>query len=354
MAIAVDAYAPFATGAGANATEEMWRRFMRHMLSPGVIPGAGQELQVYADSSGLQVKVRPGEVWLRGHWGEVTEEKVLALVPNGSGLQRLDRVVIRADFQADLIELDVHTGTPGVTTPPPVTQDSGRWEVSLAVITVAPGAVSIAPGDVTDDRIYATAYGGVHPVAANGSRPTTGLPTGAWGWGDNALQTWDQTGLWVPRVPAGPGYEVWAYQAGTAQVIPPGVDTRVRYDTVVHTSDLVAISTHPTDGGTIFELLAGGRWFVGFGVTYEPGVDDTERFLSISEADTLQPRYIGDSGPSNTATAPLPINLSCCIVRRFAAGTRLCAVTYHQDAGSLSLSLVHGQTVSASIAYLGR
>lgn len=150
---AFDTYAPFDSGAGANVTEDTWRKFARHFLASGVLAGVDNELECYGDSSGRQVKVKTGQAWVRGHWGEVTSEKTIPISANASGNPRIDRVVVRADFVANTVSIEVVEGTPAVSpSAPALTQSATRWEVSLAQVAVANGATSIAAGDVTDER----------------------------------------------------------------------------------------------------------------------------------------------------------------------------------------------------------
>lgn len=156
MTTALDLYVPFDAGAGANLTEDNWRKMARHWLGTGVLRGEDNELQVYGDSSGMQVKVKTGKAWVRGHYGESTAEKTLAIAVADATNPRIDVVVLRADFDNNLIELVVLTGTPaGSPVAPAVTQSSAIWEVALAQVAVAAAAVTIAAGNVTDARLYA-------------------------------------------------------------------------------------------------------------------------------------------------------------------------------------------------------
>jgi hypothetical protein len=161
VATSLDQYSPFDSGPGADVQEDTWRRFMRHLLPTGVIGDEGGEFEVYADSTGMQVKVRTGECWIRAHWGESTTEKTLgiAAAPTATGTSRKDRVILRADFGGNLIELDVLTGVAG-TAPavPALTRNSLMWEIPVAVVTVGTGVLTIAAADVRDDRQRASAH----------------------------------------------------------------------------------------------------------------------------------------------------------------------------------------------------
>lgn len=152
MAIAVDQFAPFDSGPGAGSREDTWRAFMRNVLNDGIIAGVADELKLYADSTGMQVKFAAGECWIQGHWGKVASEKTHGVAAAHDSLERIDRGILRCDFQRDLIECDVLTGTAGDTNPPPLTRNDARWEVHVGRITVPPNATSLGPTAVTDER----------------------------------------------------------------------------------------------------------------------------------------------------------------------------------------------------------
>jgi DNA-binding phage protein len=146
----MDAFNPFD---GVSVEEAEWRAFMRRSSVSGVLRNVGSELATFGDSTGMQVKVPTGEVWTEGHWGSVTAQKTLAITSNSSGNPRKDLVVARCDFANNRVELDVLVGTPAAT--PLVTlptQSVSIWEVPLAIVTVASGAVTIAASNVADAR----------------------------------------------------------------------------------------------------------------------------------------------------------------------------------------------------------
>ncbi len=156
MAVLFDSYAPFDSGAGANVTEDTWRKMMIHAGKPsGVLRGFDSALAVFGDSSGMQVKVPTGQVWIQGHWGGVTSTKTVPLTAAHASQARKDLIVARADFVNNKIELDVVTGTPaGSPTLPTVTQNTSIYEIALAEIAVAAAATTIAAGNVTDRRTF--------------------------------------------------------------------------------------------------------------------------------------------------------------------------------------------------------
>lgn len=159
MAISFDTYAPFDAGAGANVTEDLWRKMIIYAgQASGVIRGVDSALAVFGDSSGMQVKIPTGQVWANGHWGAVTSTKTLPLVVANATQARKDLIVARADFVNNRVELDVVTGTPsGSPNLPSATQNSSIYEIPLAEVQVAAAASSIASGNVVDKRVFNSA-----------------------------------------------------------------------------------------------------------------------------------------------------------------------------------------------------
>lgn len=157
MTAALDDYLPFDAGVGANVTEARWRSMMKSVLpSSGVLSRERDRFEVYANSSGMSVRVESGECWMRGHWGESTSEKTLTITAAHATLARIDRVVLRLDTVNNLIQLAVLDGTPAASpTAPAVTQSATTWETSLATVSVPAADTTIDAAQVTDARTYA-------------------------------------------------------------------------------------------------------------------------------------------------------------------------------------------------------
>jgi hypothetical protein len=149
MATALDSSMPYDAGPGSNVSEDGWRQFARHFRGDGVIRNVGGELRPFGNSTGMFVQVPAGECWIRGQWGTGTSQKSLPVATAHATLQRLDLVILRNDFVANRIELDVLTnGTPGSSTYPTLTQNSSKWEIQLAQVTVPAAASTITSGNV--------------------------------------------------------------------------------------------------------------------------------------------------------------------------------------------------------------
>lgn len=152
-----ESYYPFDAGAGANAVESQWRAMAQMWVTggSGVLAGELNTLETFGDSTGLQVKVKSGRAWVRGHYYENDAQRTLSISSNSSGNPRIDRVVARLDATANTITALVITGTPAASpSAPAITQTSTTWDIPLAQVAVANGAATISAGNVTDERAY--------------------------------------------------------------------------------------------------------------------------------------------------------------------------------------------------------
>lgn len=151
-----ETYGPFASGQGAILSAIDWGQIFGLIQSSGVVPGVGNELQVYADGGGYYVKVKTGGGWISGFGYRSSEEIQLTINPPHATLDRRDRAVLELDIPGSIITPTILTGnTATPTTPPALTQTDLIWQVPLAQVTVTHGVASIAADKVTDERVYA-------------------------------------------------------------------------------------------------------------------------------------------------------------------------------------------------------
>lgn len=283
-AVDFDTYAPFDAGAGANVMEATWRKMMKHMTRgrSGVLKGEGLNCEVFADSSGLQVKVRTGEVFIRGHWGEVTSTKTLAIPTAHATLSRVDRVIARVDFSGNTIALDVLQGT-AASSPvaPAVTQDSSQWEVSLGTVSVPAADTSIGSNQVTDARFYANYVG---------SR----------------------------------------YYNSSAETLPNATMVKVDFPTAeVACGDIVKVSNDT------FQLNLDGWWHLDASVRFEGNGSGYRQVLISANAgsfDTTEDWFSSEKIPGATGA---PAACSVAGTKYVASGTQVCVGAYQNRGGSM-------------------
>lgn len=161
MAVAMEMYAPFDSGAGATVTETEWRAMMKlavasgYVTGNGIVRGTDNEFLVYADSSGDQVKVKPGEIWVNAIYGRNFSEATLPIAVGHATLARIDTIVARADYTGNVFELDVLQGTPNASpTAPVVTLSGSVYETQLAQVNVPALDNNIAANQVYDGRRF--------------------------------------------------------------------------------------------------------------------------------------------------------------------------------------------------------
>lgn len=148
-------YFPFDSGQGANITETQWAKMAQHWLGTGVIKDTLNNLETYADSTGMQVKVKSGAAWIKGHYFESDAEEVLAINEADSSNPRIDRVIVRLDWTANTVQLAILQGAAAVSpNAPALTQNSSRWEIPLAQIRVNASVSTIVQANVTDERKF--------------------------------------------------------------------------------------------------------------------------------------------------------------------------------------------------------
>lgn len=133
------------------ATTDQWGAMAKHWLGTGVVFGEMNNMEVYADSTGMQVKARSGVAWIQGHYYQSDTLEIIPIASADSNNPRIDRVVLRKD--ANGILLAVLQGVPAVSpTAPTLTQNSARWEIPLVQVLVDANVQTIAANKVTDER----------------------------------------------------------------------------------------------------------------------------------------------------------------------------------------------------------
>lgn len=152
-----------------DTSETQFSQWARN-IGEGVKTGSLNELEVYADSSGMQVKAKSGQAMVRGHYYNNSAEEALAITASDATNDRIDNVVLELDPSANTITLKVVAGTPAPSpVAPSLTQtDAGIYQIKLAEVLVAATVTTINAGDVTDSRSFmATAADLATDVATN-------------------------------------------------------------------------------------------------------------------------------------------------------------------------------------------
>lgn len=133
---------------------EFLRAVYAQFFSDGVFYDQSDRLQVVADT-GMQVKVKPGSIHIRGAIGIEENERTLQ-VQAADTLDRIDTVVARLDLSLEARDIDLYIvkGSPAESPQPPVlTRDATVWEEGLANLFIAKNTSSIPQERITDTRL---------------------------------------------------------------------------------------------------------------------------------------------------------------------------------------------------------
>lgn len=141
-----------------------WSKIFYPIMPDGVLAGVDDEMKVYANSTGLIVYIKTGEAHVRGHRAKLTTATSLTINAANASLPRFDRIVARCVYgegSTSKITLGVIEGDPGASLAKPVlTQIEGNtWEIPLALVLVPAAAVTIAAGNVYDERVLLSSSG---------------------------------------------------------------------------------------------------------------------------------------------------------------------------------------------------
>jgi hypothetical protein len=166
-------YFPFDNGSGSNVTESSWGQMAQFWLNTGILKAQLNELNPFADSTGMQVKVNTGMAWIQGFFYKNDAQVILPITTAPTSNSRIDRIVLRVDWAANTIQLAILTGTVAASpTPPALTQNSSKWEISLAQVAVGTNVATIAAGNITDERIFANSNPCFYCLVDSVSYPT--------------------------------------------------------------------------------------------------------------------------------------------------------------------------------------
>ncbi|KPL72254.1 hypothetical protein ADN00_15670 [Ornatilinea apprima] len=135
-----------------------WVKTIGKSLQDGVICGVDDDLFVYADASGMQVKIKPGAAHIKGNYFFSDQETILPVsaAPTTAGQYRYDWVVCEVDWTARSMTLKIVEGTPGSSPSlPTLTRSSTVFQIPLARLTVSYGDTNVPANKVLDYRSWA-------------------------------------------------------------------------------------------------------------------------------------------------------------------------------------------------------
>lgn len=136
--------------------------YLNLLVGNGVFPNPSTNLQVRSANNGMDIIVGAGSGWINGHKMVNTADLVLTVNASDVVLNRIDRVIFYVDYGQRTMGIGIKTGSlANAPTAPALQQDSSRYELSLATITVNKQITAITDAVITDTRSDANVCGWV-------------------------------------------------------------------------------------------------------------------------------------------------------------------------------------------------
>lgn len=130
---------------------EDWAQYFAQFIGNGVYANPAASMQVRS-VSGLIVRISAGSCFINGYTGYADGTDLLTL-NYGSGLPRIDRIVLRLDHMARSIYPVVIMGTAAESpVPPNIVRNNSVYDLCIAQISVAANATSVSQANITDMR----------------------------------------------------------------------------------------------------------------------------------------------------------------------------------------------------------
>ncbi|MBC3901313.1 hypothetical protein GH811_17010 [Acetobacterium malicum] len=138
--------------------------YFADFISNGIYPNPSTQCQVLANNN-MTVILKPGNGYINGFKYINDSDKILNIDTADGVLKRIDRIVLRHTVLNREIKAYVKKGTfASSPVAPSLQRDADMWELGVADIYIANGAVSISQANITDLRLNTTYCGIVHGV----------------------------------------------------------------------------------------------------------------------------------------------------------------------------------------------
>ena len=128
-------------------------QFAAGIMTNGIIADVDSVLEVTAPTSGMKVNVAPGYAWIKGHFGKNESSSEVELTQADGSLSRIDRIVVRLDFENKTVSLTSITGTPSSTpSAPDLVRTGNIYDLGLARVSIPAGTLNITSDMIFDTR----------------------------------------------------------------------------------------------------------------------------------------------------------------------------------------------------------
>ncbi len=138
-------------------------QYFATFIGNGIFVKPSDCLQVMAVTNAMKVIIRPGKAWVNGYYLINDADHTLNIEPSDTGLNRIDRIVIRLDFLQRKMSVEIKKGALSASpVAPTLKRDADAYELALADIYIAKGALTITQATITDTRLNNNLCGYMH------------------------------------------------------------------------------------------------------------------------------------------------------------------------------------------------
>lgn len=128
--------------------------YFASFVGNGVYANPANQLKVSAATGKMAVSVNPGKAWINGYYYELSDSaKELTIATGDANNPRIDLLVCSLNLSNRLIELKVIQGAASANPQAPTySREDEVYDLVLAKVAVAAGAVELSTEDITDTR----------------------------------------------------------------------------------------------------------------------------------------------------------------------------------------------------------
>ncbi len=138
---------------------EDFKSYFSQLIGNGVIYSSADALKV-KEAGAMGVKVSAGGGWIDGTGYKNTADLSITLDTADGALNRIDRIVLRADYTERTALVKVKKGSYSAQpVAPELERTADRYELALADVYIGKGAVNITQANITDQRLNKTVCG---------------------------------------------------------------------------------------------------------------------------------------------------------------------------------------------------
>ncbi|MEX3621857.1 hypothetical protein [Viridibacillus arvi] len=134
-------------------------------IGNGIFVNPSDCLQIIGNLDAMSVTLRPGKAWINGYYLTNDDNYSLTLDKGDTSLNRIDRIVVRLDFIERKMLVAVKKGALSASPiAPALKRDADAYELALADVYVAKGALTVSQASITDTRLNKSLCGLMHGV----------------------------------------------------------------------------------------------------------------------------------------------------------------------------------------------